>query len=107
MSHEWLLWALLLPMTWCGALGGVFFKHYAMGRRKMHLLTGAMFYGAGALVNIYLLKHLPYTIVMPANALTYVWALLLAKRVFKESVGAVRMTGVAFIIAGLVWLASS
>lgn len=91
-------------MTLCGALGSVFFKRFSMIKSLVSLMIGGMFYGVGALLNIYLLGKLDYTIVMPANALTFIWALLLAKWIFKETIGMYKIAGVAFIISGLLLL---
>lgn len=91
-------------MTLFGALGSVFFKKFSLHRKIVTLLTGCMFYGLGALLNIYLLRELPYTVVMPANALAFIWALLLAKWIFKETIGMFKIAGVACIVSGLLLL---
>ncbi|GAV11640.1 EamA family transporter [Paenibacillus sp. NAIST15-1] len=103
MRNEW-LWVLLIFMTWFGSLGSACFKWYSIRHRKWILLTGFMLYGIGALLNIYLLRFLPYTLVLPANALTYVWTLCLAKWWFKESVGWHKVAGIGVIGLGLVIL---
>lgn len=102
MKISILLFVLLL-MTILGALGGVFFKLYS-AKGKLFLLTGLCFYGLGALLNIVLLKYLPYTVVFPANALTYMWAIVFAKMIFKEKIGLRRYIGAGFIIAGVIFL---
>ncbi|MFC7679500.1 EamA family transporter [Paenibacillus sp. GCM10028914] len=104
MKNDPLLYTLLLVMTLFGSLGSVFFKGYTSKKKIPLLLTGFASYGIGALLNIYLLKELPYTIVMPANALTFLWALLFAKVIFKESIGIIKITGVFFIMSGLLLL---
>ena len=95
---------LLVVMTWCGALGSVLFKSFTISRRKVILMAGLLAYGAGAGLNILLLAYLPYTLVMPANALTFIWALLLARWVFKESVGMFKLAGMACIVSGVILL---
>ena len=103
MINNWLV-GLLLMMTLMGSLGSVFFKYFTLRRNFFYLLTGFMFYGIGALLNIYLLKELPLTFVLPANAFTFIWTLILAKWIFKESIGIYKIAGVAFIISGLILL---
>jgi undecaprenyl phosphate-alpha-L-ara4N flippase subunit ArnE len=93
--------AVLIAMTLCGAMGGAGLKAYATSRKKLHVLMGLGFYGTGALLNIVLLKFLPLTFVLPANALTYVWTLIIARFAFKEAVGPLRWIGVACIMGGL------
>lgn len=105
MRNEWLI-ILLLLMTILGSLGSVFFKFYTLKKTLIYLLTGFSFYGLGALLNIFLLKVLPYTVVLPANALTFIWTLLFAKWFFHETIGIYKIAGVAFIISGLVVLIS-
>lgn len=94
----------LVVMTLCGAIGGAGLKAYADSRNRLHVLGGLGFYGVGALLNILLLRFLPLTVVLPANALTYVWTLLIARWVFKENVGPLRWVGVACIMGGLCFL---
>ncbi|MBU5346660.1 EamA family transporter [Paenibacillus lautus] len=104
MKNDGFLYLLLLLMTLLGSLGSVFFKGYTANKQIKLLLIGFLSYGLGALLNIYLLGELPYTLVMPANALTFLWALLFARWVFKETIGIRKIAGVAFIISGLLLL---
>lgn len=105
MKNEWLV-VILLFMTLVGSLGSVFFKYFTLKKQIIYLLIGFMFYGLGALLNIYLLKVLPYTVVLPANALTFIWTLIFAKWFFKETIGVYKIAGIAFIISGLILLIS-
>ncbi|MFS0724565.1 EamA family transporter [Paenibacillus sp. 1P07SE] len=98
------MYLLLVLMTVCGAVGSVLFKVFAESRQKRILLAALFCYGLGALLNIYLLAYLPYTVVMPANAMTFIWTLLLARKVFQERIGAAKLAGVACIVAGVVLL---
>lgn len=104
MKNDPILYALLVAMTLFGSLGSVFFKGFTSKKQLSLLMVGFASYGIGALLNIYLLKELPYTIVMPANALTFLWALVFAKIFFKESIGIIKIAGVVFIISGLMLL---
>ncbi|MNN96954.1 4-amino-4-deoxy-L-arabinose-phosphoundecaprenol flippase subunit ArnE [compost metagenome] len=79
------------------------FKLSSVRGKSKYLLTGTLVYGFGALFNIYLLHLLPYTVVMPANALTFFWTLLLAKWVFGERIGIAKIVGIICIGIGI-WL---
>ncbi|MCG7383304.1 EamA family transporter [Paenibacillus sp. ACRRY] len=103
LTDSWMV-VVLIVMTLCGAMGGAGLKAYATSRKKLHFLMGLGFYGMGALLNIVLLKFLPLTVVLPANALTYVWTLFIAKFAFKEKVGPLRWLGVVCIMGGLCFL---
>ncbi|AKG36294.1 EamA family transporter [Paenibacillus durus] len=104
MKNEPLLYVLLLVMTLFGSLGSVFFKGFTSRKRYSLMFFGFASYGIGALLNIYLLGKLQYTLVMPANALTFLWALLFAKVFFKETISILKIAGVVFIISGLLLL---
>jgi drug/metabolite transporter (DMT)-like permease len=91
-------------MTLFGAIGGVYFKLLSTSKKKIYFFLGTFFYGIGALLNIALLKELPYTVVYPANALTYIWALLFARWIFKEKIGGYKTVGVLCIIIGMLIL---
>jgi drug/metabolite transporter (DMT)-like permease len=95
---------LLLAMTVAGSLGSLCFRLFSFRRRLVILLLGFGLYGAGALLNIYLLKVLPYTVVLPANAITFIWVILLSRAIFKEHIGLFKWMGTAFIIVGLLLL---
>lgn len=102
---------ILLLMTILGALGGFFLKLSTRKTSKYielikckEFYLGAMFYCLGALLNIYLLKFIPYNIVMPLNALTYIWAFILGAWIFKEKITKNKIIGIVFIIIGVVFL---
>lgn len=97
---------LLILMTLLGALGGVFFKLLSSPDRNKRLcfLIGGFFYGLGAILNIILLRELPYTVVFPANALTYIWAIIFARWFFKEKIGVFKIAGIGCIFLGIIFL---
>ncbi|WP_127530446.1 EamA family transporter [Paenibacillus kobensis] len=95
---------LLVLMTLFGSAGGALLKLFSSTRKLKWAAFGLAAYGAGALLNIYLLSVLPYTLVVPANALTFVWAMVLAKWIFGEQIKGLRWAGVAFIMGGLILL---
>ncbi|CAM4318015.1 EamA family transporter [Paenibacillus tarimensis] len=93
---------LLAVMTLLGSLGGVNFKLSSGSRHRLKfLLLGMLCYGTGALINIYLLSKLDYTVVFLANSLTFVWALVFARWVFRERIGWAKLAGVVLILAGV------
>ncbi|PZD95870.1 permease [Paenibacillus sambharensis] len=93
---------LLVVMTLLGSLGGVNFKLSSGSRHRLrYLLLGMFCYGTGALVNIYLLSQLAYTVVFLANSLTFIWALVFGRWVFRETIGWAKLAGVILILAGV------
>jgi drug/metabolite transporter (DMT)-like permease len=98
--------AILLLMTIMGAFGGYFFKRislYKIGLNKnfiMNLLLGGGLYFLSALLNIYLLKLLPYTIAYPLTSLTYLWTLIISYIFLSEKITLRKILGVSCIIIG-------
>ncbi|MCA1032193.1 EamA family transporter [Bacillus timonensis] len=101
---------LLLMMTMLGALGGFFFKKassHLRGRFSTFILflgIGGGFYVIGALLNIYLLKQLPYIIVFPLTSVTYFWSLLLSSFWLHERITRRKVWGILFILMGCLLL---
>ena len=97
---------MIIIMTWFGALGGMFFKKSSSKSNKInsYLLIGVTLYGIGALLNIFLLRYIPLTILFPCNALTYIWTTLIGKYVFKESINKYNILGLTLIAVGLYFL---
>jgi len=65
------------------------------------LYLGGFLYVFSALLNIYLLKVLPYSVVVPLGALTYVWTLLISHRFLGERITRYKVIGIAFILLGV------
>lgn len=101
---------ILIPvMTLGGALGAFFFKRGAQHIESvMSLLTqpqiylGGMFYVASALLNIFVLRYLEYSVVYPLTAITYIWSAILAKICLGEIITRQKVIGIAAICIGVV-----
>jgi drug/metabolite transporter (DMT)-like permease len=97
-------------MTMAGALGGYYFKkatNHPIGMHKPFLLPfliGGTLYFVGAVINIIVLKHLPYTIVFPLTSITYIWTFILSYFLLGENITIKKIVGVAFIIIGSIFL---
>ena len=102
---------LLIFLTLSGALGGYCFKKASSSSSsiinvifKPILYVGGFFYILGASLNIVVLKHLPYSVVLPLTSLTYVWTLIIANFALKEKITRLKIIGVILILAGSVLL---
>ncbi len=96
-------------MTFLGALGGFFFKKGAENIENFTSLIlnykiyiGGIFYVTAALLNIFVLKYLPYSLVLPLTAMTYIWTMLLAKIALGEKITRNKIIGTVLIILGSV-----
>lgn len=109
MSKNIFLYFLLLIMTLLGSLGGYFFKKATteIFNLKSLILCKALYIGGSlyfisALLNIFLLKYLPYALVLPLTSVTYIWTLLLSNKLLKEKINLNKKIGIIFIIIGAI-----
>ncbi len=101
---------LLMTMTVLGAVAALFLKKASnSGSVKelaisRHLYIGGMLYISTAIINIYLLKHLDYTVLLPLTSITYIWTMLLSNFFLKETIGKKKIIGVLGIVTGSILL---
>ena len=69
--------------------------------REPYFYLGGMLYVCSALLNLYLLKKLPYSIVVPLGSFTYIWTLLIAHKFLGEAVTRKKVLGILLILAGV------
>ena len=110
MIAVYLLLAVL--MGGCAAMGSVLLKqgvskssNLTEALFKLKVYYGAVLYIVAAAINIVLLQYLPYSIVVPMGALTYIWTLILSHRMLAESYSVNKISGTALIILGVSLLA--
>lgn len=103
---------LILGMTFSGACGAFFFKASTAKMTGLFSLLkvpkfyiGCMMYLIGALLNIILLRSLPFSVAYPSTALTYVWTLVFSHFFLHERIGRNKILGVLCIIFGVLLLA--
>lgn len=107
-----LLWAALLVMTLLGSVASWMLKLASRDLvpthllRDWHLYAGGAGYLCAALINIWVLRHMDLSVVMPMTALTYVWTLILARLFIGEKLNARKIAGVAAILGGVVLIAT-
>lgn len=98
-------------MTISGAFGSYFFKLASGADFKtekiklvVHLAIGGSLYFLGAVLNIIVLKFLPYTIVFPLTSITYIWTFVISYLLLKEKLTIKKIIGLAFIFIGCLFL---
>ena len=100
--------AVLVVMTFLGATASLFLKKASGSEGVLALMQNVNFYLGGmlyllaAVLNIYILKFLEYSVVLPLTSLTYIWTMALSYFVLKEKITGRKMLGVALILAGAV-----
>ncbi|MEG0961847.1 MAG: EamA family transporter [Lachnospiraceae bacterium] len=102
---------ILLLGTALGATASMFFKKASASNGLFTLLTngglwvGGILYLISALIDIYILRYLDYSVVLPLTSVTYIWTMLLSYFFLKEKISTRKIAGVALIILGAVLVA--
>jgi drug/metabolite transporter (DMT)-like permease len=98
---------LIVTMTLSGSLGAYFFKKASSSADKLinvifkpALYAGGSFYVLGAILNILVLKDLPYTVVLPLSSITYIWTLIISYMILDEKITRRKIIGVILILVG-------
>lgn len=102
-------------MTIMGSVASLFLKQAsgslkgeniaAMGFNMLKtpsLYAGGALYLAASVLNIYVLRVLDYSSVLPLSAFTYVWTMFLARIRFGEKLTGRKMAGVFLVVVGAV-----
>lgn len=66
------------------------------------LYAGGILYLVASVLNIYVLRVLDYSSVLPLSAFTYVWTMFLARLRFGEKLTKRKMAGVFLVVVGAV-----
>lgn len=108
--HTYLLYVQLLLMTVIGAFGGFSLKKansatsFWMILQSLWFYLGGILYIASALINIYVLKYLPYSTVLPLTSITYIWSFILSYKFFSEKITKYKCIGIVMIIIGAIFI---
>ena len=99
---------MLFVMTLLGSVASLFLKKASSSNgiggllKNVNLYVGGLLYLSSALLNIYVLKYLDYSVVLPLTAITYIWTMVLSYFVLKEKITMKKIVGVAMIVLGAV-----
>jgi len=102
---------LLLVMTLCASFASFFIKKSTLGGtilgiiKNKFLYLGGLLYIIAIVFNIWLLKKLPFSVVVPLGSICYVWTLIIAGIFLKEKIGIGKIAGVLLILSGIVCIA--
>ncbi len=99
---------MLLMMTLLGSAASLFLKKASSSRnlsemlRNRNFYIGGLLYLSSAVLNILVLRHLYYSVVLPLTSITYVWTLMLSYFILKEKITGKQIAGVILIFTGAV-----
>lgn len=96
----------LIIMTIVGSVASLFLKKASGSESIIELLKnkniyiGGFLYLASAILNIYILKYLDYSVVLPLTSITYIWTLVISYSILKEKISYKKVAGVICILIG-------
>lgn len=107
-------YVILICMTVIGAFAGFSLKKSTSESSSIFRVIlskwfyiGSFLYLFSALLNIYVLKSLPYTIVLPLTSITYIWTMVISYKLLKEKITYKKIGGVVFILIGAIFIGLS
>ena len=106
-----ILFFMIFVMTALGTFAGLFLKKASKNLEIKNLICspnlylGGILYLSAAIINIYVLKFLDFSLVLPMTSITYVWTMLISKFILKEKITTKKILGTICIIVGATLLA--
>ena len=105
-----IIYLMLLIGTLLGAVGGFYLKKSTVNEKIFDIIMSPFLYIGGfsylisAILNIIILKYLPYSVVLPLTSITYIWSLIIAYYFLKEKITKVKIYGIICIIIGSIFI---
>ncbi len=105
-----IVYSCLLIMTLMGSVASLFLKRASEsdGIRSMlfdiNLYVGGGLYFLSAVINIWVLRYLDYSVVLPLTSLTYMWTMILSYLILNEKITKRKIAGVILILIGAVFV---
>lgn len=100
--------AVLISMGLAASIASFFLKkatangiRFSVLLRSPYLYLGGGLYVLSSLMNLYLLRKLPYSLVVPLGSLTYIWTLILSWRFLGERISKQKILGIGLILVGV------
>ena len=70
--------------------------------KNIYLYIGGFLYLASAVFNIWILRYLEYSVVLPLTSFTYIWTMILSHILLEEKITIKKIVGVILILVGAV-----
>lgn len=108
---NYIYYTLLIIMTLMGAFAALFlkkasdFKDIKTLILDINIYIGGILYFLSALINIYILRYLNYSIVLPFTSITYIWTMIISYYIFKEKISRKKIIGISLILFGVILIA--
>lgn len=98
----------LIVMTMLGSVASLFLKKASAADgifnliKNINLYIGGFLYLVSAVLNIWILRYLDYSVVLPLTALTYIWTMILSYLILREKITLKKVGGIVLILAGAI-----
>ena len=95
-------------MTLLGSAASLFLKKASNSEniivmiKNINLYIGGLLYFISAVMNIWILRYLEYSVVLPLTSLTYIWTMFLSYIILKEKITKKKALGVMLILIGAI-----
>lgn len=105
-----IIYLMLLIGTLLGAFGGYYLKKSTAKDGVVGIIMSPFLYIGGfsylisAVLNIIVLKYLPYSVVLPLTSITYIWSLIISYYFLKEKITKTKIYGIIFIVMGAIFI---
>lgn len=105
-----IIYIILLIETLLGSLGGFCLKKSTTKESLIKsfvspfLYLGGVLYVFSAILNIIVLKELPYSVVLPLTSITYVWSLFISYYFLNEKITKIKICGIVCIVIGAIFI---
>lgn len=99
---------ILILMTIVGAIAAFYLKKSSGSDSLKKLVLNKFFYIGGglyfisALMNIYVLRYLEYSEVLPLTSITYIWTMIISNYMLNEKITVKKIAGICAILIGVV-----
>ena len=103
-----IIYTSLVFMTFIGSVASLFLKKASGSngikrmRVNLNIYIGGLLYLLSAVLNIWILRFLDYSVVLPLTSLTYVWTMIISHLILKEKITIKKILGVVLILVGAV-----
>lgn len=108
---NYVYYTLLIIMTLMGAFAALFLKKASNFKDikalifDINIYIGGILYFLSALINIYILHFLDYSIVLPFTSITYIWTMIISYYIFKEKISRKKIIGISLVLVGVMLIA--
>ncbi len=95
-------------MTILGSVASLFLKKasgsesFVIMLKNVNLYIGGFLYLMSAVLNIWILRYLDYSVVLPLTSFTYIWTMAISYMVLNEKITKKKISGVCLILIGAI-----